>query len=108
MCSAGEAGFDLPAGDLGSGVAGGLGGKIIRPGMDDDGFANDVMNGETVCQKYLQGIAVVSEKGREVSCVERMFFLSGMIVGQRVRKGIGFISAALSAAVDVKAEDVSG
>lgn len=108
MCSAGTVGFDLSAGDFGSGAAGGLGGKIIRSGMDDDGFAEDVMNREAVCQKYLQGIAVVSEKGREVSRVERMFFLGGVVVGQRVRKGIGFISAALAAAVDVKAKDVSG
>lgn len=108
MCLAGTVRPDLPAGDPGSGVAGRLGGKIIRAGMDDDSFADDVMDRETIRQKYLQGIPVVSEKGREVSCVEGVFFFCGIVMGQRIRKGIGFVSAALTAAVDVESKDVSG
>lgn len=57
---------DHAAGDFLSRVPGGLGGKVIRIPMDNDGSADDFIHGESVRQENSQSGAVISPEGRQI------------------------------------------
>lgn len=48
-------------GNLSPCITGRLGSKIIRTVVDDDGLADNLMDAETVCQKYGEGITIISK-----------------------------------------------
>ena len=54
--------------------------------MDDDCFPHDFIHGETVCQKHLKGIAVISQKRQQIARMVGMGAAFGVIMRLGFRK----------------------
>ena len=98
-------GPDHAAGNPGTGVAGGLGGKIVRLSVDDHGASDDLRDGEPVCQDAHAGLAAAPKEGRQiprvigVGAVDRIQMSAGVL---KIRRGAG------GTVVDMKPEDPGG
>ena len=96
---------DHAAGNPGAGVAGGLGGKIVRLSVDDHGASDDLRDGEPVCQDAHAGLAAAPKEGRQiprvigVGAVGRIQMSAGVL---KIRRGAG------GTVVDMKPEDPGG
>lgn len=63
---------DDAAGDPGSGIPGGLGGKIVPPAVDDDRAADDLGDAEPVGEHGHKRMAAAGKQGRQVARVKRV------------------------------------
>lgn len=97
-------GSDLAAGDFVPGISGGLGSEVVRSRVDHNRFAEDLADGESVGEKNLKRASVISEQGRKITGMIRVREIFGVIMGQRICKGIVLIFRAATALVNVKAE----
>ena len=100
-----SAAADLPAGDFGACVAGGLGGKIVRAAVDDYGAADDVLHAEAVCEKDGEGVAAAAKEGRQVPGVLRVGAIVRIEVAPNVGKGVAAVAGAAGPGMDVKGKD---
>ncbi len=91
-----------PAADLFAGVAGGLSGEVIPPGMNDDGFSYNILDCKAFVVKGRPDIALVSEQGNHVA---GMFRMDG--VG-RIEMTAGFFerAGAVSVLVDMHSVEI--
>ena len=69
---------DDAAGDPGSGIPGGLGGKIVPPAVDDDRAADDLGDAEPVGEHGHERMAAAGKQGRQVARVKRVGQLPGL------------------------------
>lgn len=63
---------DDAAGDPGSGISGGLGGKIVPPAVDDDRAADDLGDAEPVGEHGHERMAAAGKQGRQVARMKRV------------------------------------
>ena len=99
------AGRDHAAGNPGAGAAAGLGGKIIRFCMDNDGFAQNFTYGEPIGETDKQRPAAAAEQGRQIPGVIRMLRAGGVLMPQRIGKGVIPRTATAGAAVDMESKN---
>ena len=64
--------LDNAAGDTRAGIAGRLGGKVVRILVDDNCPADHLVQAEAVGQEYRHRVAAAAEQRRKVSGVVRM------------------------------------
>ncbi len=76
-------GLDLSAGKDHAGVTGGLGGKVIRAGVDDHRFSDDLAQGKAVCEEYRKRPPVGRKQGQQIPGMVGMAQIAGVIVGSR-------------------------
>ena len=81
------AGHNLPAGDHGSGVAAGLGGKIVPAGVDNEGAADDLLHPEAVGQKRGKGVALTSQQRGQFPRMGRVGTLPALKMAAGMGKG---------------------
>ena len=105
LCSMRSTAANLSAGDLGACVAGGLGGEIIRPAVDDHGAADDVLHAEAVGEKDGEGVAAAAEEGRQVPGVLWVGAIIRIEVAPNVGKGVAPVAGAAGPGMDVKGKD---
>ena len=96
---------DFPAGDFGTCVSGGLGGKIVRPAVDDHGAADDVLHTEAVREKDGEGVAAAAEEGRKIPGVLGMGAIIWIVMAANIGKGVAAVAGAAGPGMDVKGED---
>lgn len=75
--------FNDAAGDLFPGITRGLRGKIVRLCVNDDGSADDLIDGEPIRQKHRKRISVIFQKRRQVARVPGMLAAIGIVMRQR-------------------------
>jgi len=95
---------DHAAGDFCAGVAGWLGGKIVRHIVDHYRPAEDVADAETACFYCQVGVAVTGHQRRQISGVGGVRCFGGVVVAQCVGK---IVSRTAVSCVDVEAEEAS-
>ena len=105
LCSMRSTAANLSAGDLGACAAGGLGGKIVRPAVDDHGAADDVLHTEAVREKDGEGVAAAAEEGREIPGVLGVRAIVRIEVAPNVSKGVTSVAGAAGPGMDVKGKD---
>ena len=105
LCSMRSAAANLSAGDLGACVAGGLGGKIVRPAVDDHGAVDDVLHAEAVGKKNGEGVAAAAEEGRQVPGMLGVRAIVRIEVAPNVSKGVTSVAGAAGPGMDVKGEN---
>ena len=105
LCSMRSTAANLSAGDLGACAAGGLGGKIVRPAVDDHGAADDVLHTEAVREKDGEGVAAAAEEGRQIPGVLGVGAIVRIEVAPNVGKGVTAVAGAAGPGMDVKGED---
>ena len=96
---------NLPAGDFGACVAGGLGGKIVGPAVNDHGAANDILHAEAVREKDGEGVAAAAKEGRQVPGVLWVGAIVRIEVAPNVSKGVTSVAGAAGPGMDVKGKD---
>ena len=79
---------DHAAADFGPGVSGGLGMQIVRPGVDDHGAADHVLNAEAAGDHRQIGSALAAQQRRQVPGVEGMGAALRIIVPAGVGKAL--------------------
>ena len=100
-----SAAADLPAGDFGACVAGGLGVKIVGAAVDDYGAADDILHAEAVREKDGEGVAAAAKEGRQVPGVLRVGAIVRIEVAPNVGKGVAAVAGAAGPGMDVKGKD---
>lgn len=96
---------DFAAGNFRPCVAGGLGGKIIGPAVNDHGAADDVLHAEAVCEKDGEGVAAAAEEGRQIPGMLGMGTVGRVVMAACIGKGIAFIAGAAGTGMDMKGKD---
>ena len=96
---------NLPAGDFGACVAGGLGGKIVGPAVNDHGAANDILHAEAVREKDGEGVAAAAEERRQVPGVLGMRAVVRIEMAPNVGKGVAAVAGTAGPGMDVKGEN---
>ena len=92
-------------GNFGSGIAGWLGGEIIRIAVNDDCSSDDLAGTEFISQKCRKCIAIISKQWRKIPGVRRMFTVIRIIMGHCIGKWVRHISAAVISFVDMVGKD---
>ena len=105
LCSMRSTAANLSAGDLGACVAGGLGGEIIRPAVDDHGAADDVLHAEAVGEKDGEGVAAAAEERWQIPGVLGVGAIVRIEVAADIGKGVTAVAGAAGPGMDVKGED---
>ena len=105
LCSMRSTAANLSAGDLGACVAGGLGGEIIRPAVDDHGAADDVLHAEAVGEKDGEGVTAAAEERRQIPGVLGVGAVVRIKVAPNVGKGVASVAGAAGPGMDVKGKD---
>lgn len=75
--------FNDAAGNLLSGISGGLRCEIIGIFVDNDGFADDLAYRKPVCQKHCESVAAVAPQRRQVSRMIGVLAAVRIVVRQR-------------------------
>ena len=105
LCSMRSTAANLSAGDLGACVAGGLGGEIIRPAVDDHGAADGVLHAEAVGEKDGEGVAAAAEERWQIPGVLGVGAIVRIEVAADIGKGVTAVAGAAGPGMDVKGED---
>lgn len=83
---------DSAAGDLIPGISSRLGAEIIRHGMDDHRAADQISGMETFIIEGTPGIALISQKGDQITGVAGMELHSGIIMFSSPGKIMGAVA----------------
>lgn len=64
--------LDFAASNFDAGISGGLGGKIVRIGMDNDRFTYNFFYSKTFVIKGRPGVPLIAKKRKQIACMIRV------------------------------------
>lgn len=89
-----------------AGVTCRLGGKVVRGGVDYNGFFQDIGNGKATGKNFHPGIAIISEQRWQITGMMRMRTVLGIVMHECVGERIACVARATVSAVDVECKDI--
>ncbi len=95
--------LDFTASDFDAGISGGLGGKIVRTGMDNDGFAYNFFYSKTFVIKSRPGVPLIPKKREQIACMVRVGRSFWIVMFPCILKAAGTIAKI----VDMKGVEVT-